>query len=181
MTDWPQIVQEHGPIVWRTTYRLVNNEADAADCFQRTFVAALTLARTKTVHNWAAFLNRLATLRALECLRDKRRHAARHIRLPEAGPADPKSINPLQTAETDELVDHLREALAELDPRQGQVFCLACLEDLSYQQISEQLGVSVSHVGVLLNRARARLKSLLEAHRSVSTAESTREERPSHE
>ena len=40
MTDWSQIVQEHGPLVWRTAYRLLNHEADAADCFQRTFVSA---------------------------------------------------------------------------------------------------------------------------------------------
>jgi RNA polymerase sigma-70 factor (ECF subfamily) len=167
MTDWPQIVQEHGPVVWRTAYRLLNNEPDAADCFQRTFVAALALERTETVHNWPAFLNRLATLRALECLRQKRRDAGRHTRLPETGRVDAKAADPLQAAEAGELVEHLRAALAELDPRQGQVFCLACLEDLSYQQIAEQLGITVNHVGVLLNRARTSLQDLLQAHRPV--------------
>jgi RNA polymerase sigma-70 factor (ECF subfamily) len=180
MTDWPQLVQEHGPMVWRTTYRLLNNEADAADCFQRTFVAALELARTQTVRNWPAFLNRLATLRALECLRQKRRDARRHISLSEGAPADARAINPLQAAETGELAEHLRQALAELDQRQAQVFCLACLEDLSYRQIAAQLGLSVSHVGVLLNRARACLRNLLEAYRWYP-APSAWEERSSHE
>jgi RNA polymerase sigma-70 factor (ECF subfamily) len=167
MTDWPQIVREHGPVVWRTAYRLLNNEPDVADCFQRTFVAALELARTQTVRNWPAFLNRLATLRALECLRQKRRDAGRQTNLPEGGRVDAKAVDPLRAAEADELVEHLREALAEIDPRQGQVFCLACLEDLSYQEIAEQLGVTVSHVGVLLSRARASLQNLLQAHRCV--------------
>src|SRR5262249_50765402 len=31
MTDWSQVVQQHGPMVWRTAHRLLNNEADAAD------------------------------------------------------------------------------------------------------------------------------------------------------
>jgi len=33
MTDWSQIVERHGPAVWRMAVRLLSNEADAADCF----------------------------------------------------------------------------------------------------------------------------------------------------
>jgi RNA polymerase sigma-70 factor (ECF subfamily) len=167
MTDWPQIVQKYGPVVWRTAYRLLNNEPDAADCFQRTFMAALELTRTElTIRNWPAFLSRLATLRALECLRQKRRDAGRQTRLPDEGQVDAKAVDPVQAAEGGELVDHLREGLAKLDSRQSQVFCLACLEDLSYAQIAEQLGTTVNNVGVLLNRARASLQVLLKAHGS---------------
>src|SRR5438270_871168 len=73
MTDWSQIVQEHGPMVWRTARRLLDNDADAGDCFQRTFVSALEFARKEAVRNWAALLQRLVTARALECLRQRRR------------------------------------------------------------------------------------------------------------
>jgi len=31
--DWQLIVNEQGPLVWQTAYRLLGNEADAADCF----------------------------------------------------------------------------------------------------------------------------------------------------
>ena len=165
MTDWAQVVQEYGPVVWRTAYRLLNNEPDAADCFQRTFVAAMELARTEvTIRNWPAFLNRLATLRALEFLRLKRRDAGRQTSFPVDGRVDAKAVDPIQAAEAGELVEHLREALAKLDSRQGQVFCLACLENLSYQEIAEQLEMTVNHVGVLLIRARASLQVLLQAH-----------------
>ncbi len=30
MTEWDRIVDEHGPLVWRTAVRLLGNEADAA-------------------------------------------------------------------------------------------------------------------------------------------------------
>lgn len=49
MTDWSQIVAEHGTLVWRTARRLLTQEADAADCCQRTFLAAVELARREAV------------------------------------------------------------------------------------------------------------------------------------
>jgi RNA polymerase sigma factor (sigma-70 family) len=55
--------------------------------------------------------------------------------------------------------------LADLDGPQAQVFCLACLEGFSYEQIAEELGVTVNHVGVLLHRARSSLQERLSAHR----------------
>ena len=163
MTDWSQIVQQHGPMVWRTAHRLVNNESDAADCFQRAFVSALKLEGTQTIRNWPALLKRLVIARALECLRQRYRESTRRSALPEEAVIDRKMIGPLQAAQTTELAQHLREALAELDGQQAQVFCLACLEGFSYQEIAEQLGVTVNHVGVLLYRARSSLQGRLRA------------------
>jgi RNA polymerase sigma-70 factor (ECF subfamily) len=171
MTDWSQIVREQGPAVWRTAYRLLGNEADAADCFQRAFVSALEVARTQTVRSWPALLTRLATARALERLRQRRREAGRQAALPEGGGADARAADPAEAAEAGELAGRLREALAEIDVRQGQVFCLACLEGLSYRQIAEQVGVTANHVGVLLNRARTSLRERLHADRPASAAE----------
>lgn len=70
-----------------------------------------------------------------------------------------------------ELAEHLRKALSTLDPRQAQVFCLACLEELSYREIAEQLDVTVNHVGVLLSRARSSLQKRLRSQGSASAAE----------
>jgi RNA polymerase sigma-70 factor (ECF subfamily) len=164
ITDWSQIVQQHGPMVWRTAYRLLNNEADAADCFQRTFKGALELSGVEVVRNWPALLKRLATARALDRLRQRYQEAKRWTALPESDCADVRARSPLEAAEAGELAEHLRIALAELDPRQGQVFCLSCLEGFHYDEIALQLGVSVNHVGVLLNRARTRLRERLQAH-----------------
>ena len=54
MVDWSQIVEQHGPLVWTTVYRLLRHDADAADCFQRTFLSALLLSRTQTIRNLRA-------------------------------------------------------------------------------------------------------------------------------
>jgi RNA polymerase sigma-70 factor, ECF subfamily len=179
MTDWSQIVREHGPAVWRTAYRLLNHDSDAADCFQRAFVSALAVANKQPIHNWPALLKRLAVARALERLRQRRREANRRETLPEGGGADASAADPVQAAEAGELAEHLTEALAELDARQSEVFCLSCLEGLSYAQIAEQVGVTLNHVGVLLNRARTHLRELLQAH--SPTAQNISERKGGHE
>ena len=164
MVDWSQIVQQHGPLVWTTVYRLLRHDADAADCFQRTFLSALVLSRTQTIRNWPGLLQRLGTARALESLRQRLRQAQRLRPLLEEVAVSSSTPEPDQAAAISELSDHLREALAQLDARQAQVFCLACLDGLSYAEIADQLGLTVSHVGVLLNRARLGLRQRLRGH-----------------
>jgi RNA polymerase sigma-70 factor (ECF subfamily) len=171
MPDWPQIVELHGRMVWQTAWRLLNHEADVADCFQRTFVSALELSRREPIANWRPLLKRLATARALDLLRQRSRRSTRQAPLAEEGTVDSKATDPLQAAQNSELLDHLRESLAELDSRQSQVFCLACLESLSYDEIAAELGVTVNHVGVLLNRAKANLRERLSAHGPLNAAD----------
>ena len=77
MQDWQTIVTEYGPLVWRTAYRLLANHADAADCFQETFLAALELSRRQPVRNMSGLLVRLATTRAIDRLRQRGRQEHR--------------------------------------------------------------------------------------------------------
>jgi RNA polymerase sigma-70 factor (ECF subfamily) len=164
MTDWSQIVQQHGPMVWKTIRRLVDHEADGADCFQRTFVSALEVSRTEAVRNWPGLLKRLATARALECLRQRYRASQRLTTRTDGSEIDRRATSPAQAAQSSELADHLRVALAELEAGQAQVFCLACLDGLSYRDIADELRLTVNHVGVLLNRAKSKLRERLQAH-----------------
>jgi RNA polymerase sigma-70 factor (ECF subfamily) len=164
VVDWSQIVQQHGPLVWTTVYRLLRHDADAADCFQRTFLSALVLSRTQTIRNWPGLLRRLGTTRALEALRQRLRQSQRLRPLLAEVAVSSSTPQPDQAAAIQELSDHLREALAELDARQAEVFCLICLDGLSYAETADQLGLTVSHVGVLLNRARSGLRDRLRGH-----------------
>lgn len=161
MTDWPAIVREYGPLVWRTAYRLLAHDADAADCFQRTFLAAVELAAAEPVRHWPAVLARLATARALEQLRGRYRRGGRVGPLPDEPPGG--SGDPLDLAAAGELADRLRAALAEIDPKQAEVFCLVVLDGLSNQEAADQMGVTASHAGVLLHRARTALRERLKA------------------
>ncbi len=166
--DWSQIVEQHGSLVWQTAQRLLRHEADTADCFQRTFIAALELAQHETIRHWPAVLRRLATARALEQLRQRYRNRTRFVAEQDAFDihhhADPSTVAPDASAAADELSNHLRIALSKIDAHQAEVFCLVCLNDCTYAETAEQLGITSNHVGVLLTRAKAALRECLKAH-----------------
>lgn len=161
MTDWEDVVAQHGPLVWRTAYRLLGNEADASDCFQKVFLEAVRITRRQAVRQWPALLNRMTTSRSMDLLRDRYRRQG-HSQ-PLAGGAEEISDEklPLQS-EAAELSDHLRLALTQLPHQQAEAVYLRGVDEMSYEEIAERLDIKVSHVGVLLNRARKRLKQLLE-------------------
>ena len=161
MIDWDAIVAREGPSVWRTVYRIVGNRADAEDCFQDTFLAALCVWRRESVAHPHALLQRMATARALDRLRRRYRRAAREGGAAEWEHLSNRGIEPSQLAESAELSARLREALGSLPSKQAEAFCLFYLDGWDYQQIAAHLQGSVNTVGVLLHRARHRLKHLL--------------------
>jgi RNA polymerase sigma-70 factor (ECF subfamily) len=167
MIDWDELIRREGSAVWRTVYRLVRNQADADECFQETFLAALELSNRQPVRNWPALLQRLATRRAIDRVRKRwrreRREEAADLALAEAAQSDPS-----QQAEAEELSSALRWALAQLPTRQAEVFCLHELGDWSYQQIADQLGISANAAGVILHRSRQKLQELLKMQNRLS-------------
>lgn len=160
--DWQVIIEEHGQAVWRTAYRLLGNRADAADCFQETFVSALEFCRRQRVRNFSALLTRLATARAIDQLRRRFRRANFNSGLAELPEVQSVNPGPVQAAQAQELTAGLRVALSELPPREAHVFCLRYLNDMSYRQIADELGIKTNAAGVLLHRARAKLKESFE-------------------
>lgn len=161
--EWDQIVEEYSAIVWRTVTRLVPEQADAADCFQRTFISAWELSQKQAIRHWPGLLRQLATSRALERRRELARNRVRHCEFPTEGVIDRRATDPVCDAEATELDEHLRVALAEIAHRDAEVFCLACLEGMAYRDIGLHLGLSVNHIGVLLNRAKSQLRLKLAA------------------
>ncbi len=142
MPDWPELIERDGKAVWRTAYRLLGNRADADECFQEAFLAALKVSRREAVQDWRALLRRLAALRAVDRLRRRYRHRAG----PQVADWDalpgPARL-PSEVAEDAELSERLRAALACLPPKQAEVFCLHHLEEWSYREIAGHLAISV--------------------------------------
>ncbi len=160
MPDWQEILSRDGPPAWRTAYRQLGNRADADECFQEACLAALEVSRREVVHNWRGLLQHLATVRSMDCLRTRQRTRSRITlfswnRVPDDSPSPPQNV------EEAELSGELRTALAQIPPNQAAAFCLHCLEDWSYQEIAQQMNVTVDSVGVLVHRARQRLRGLL--------------------
>ena len=66
-------------------------------------------------------------------------------------------------AQLQEFAAGLRELLSKLPAREAQVFCLRYLNDMSYRQIANELGIKTNAAGVLLHRAKARLREYFES------------------
>jgi len=161
MTDWSELAERHGPAVWKAAYRLVGCEADAADCFQEAFLAAVRVERAGPVRNWEALLRHLAVARGLDVLRRRKRERQRRGDWAAGGDPPSSAAGPPEEAQTAELALRLRAALGGLPRRQAEVFCLRCMEELTYEEIASRLGLRVNAVGVLLHHARQRLRELL--------------------
>jgi RNA polymerase sigma factor (sigma-70 family) len=180
MTNWNTMVQDEGPAVWRTLWRLLGNRADAEDCFQETFMAALVYSRDqqREVHNWSALLQKIATTRAVDRLRQ--RYRSRRRNGAALDPPDGDDIadatpshrpGPVQHAIASELSEQLRRALCGLARQQAEAFCLHALSGWSYEEISRQTGMSSSAVGVNIHRARQQLRELLGKARTGEASE----------
>jgi RNA polymerase sigma-70 factor (ECF subfamily) len=107
------------------------------------------------------WIYRVALNTALGWHRGERRRRARQRPIlefdepPEAGP------DGVQCAIRRELVERLHAAIRRL-PKADAALVLLYLDDLSYRQIAEVLGISEGNVGVKLNRARKTLGRLME-------------------
>ncbi|HEV3259851.1 MAG TPA: RNA polymerase sigma factor [Gemmataceae bacterium] len=176
MTDWPLILAEHGPTVWRTVYRLLDHHADALDCYQETFLAAWRFADRQPVADWASFLTSLATRRAMDRLRQRYRDRAPVLPIDSLREPCSEAESPLHHASAKELMDRIREGMAELPDKQAQVFWLSCVEGLSHQQISGRMEIPPGEVRVLLHRARTHLRAVLD--RGASTKGEDNERKP---
>jgi RNA polymerase sigma-70 factor (ECF subfamily) len=161
MIDWEAILRRDGAAVWRTAWRVLGTRADADDCFQETFAAALEYSRVPghSVQHWRALLQRIATTRAIDRLRRRVGQRNREAELPEDHPSS--SRLPHDDLESAELSARLRTALARLPDGQAETFCLFHIEGWSYREIAESLAVTTDVVGMRLQRARHRLRELL--------------------
>jgi RNA polymerase sigma-70 factor (ECF subfamily) len=159
--DWQAIVGDYGSLVWQTAYRLLGNRADAADCFQETFLAALEVSRRQPVRNLPGLLVRLATTRAIDRLRQRGRQDRHQTSAYYDGEPATDGADPLSTMETREITGQLREAIGRLPSQEAKVFCLRYLNEMSYRQIARELDIGINIVGVSLHRAKARLRQAL--------------------
>ena len=171
MVDWDEMVAREGPGVWSTAYRLLGNHADAEDCFQETFLSAFALSRHESFSHPKALLHRLTTARALDRLRRRYRHARRENGILELNDPPAQGAGPSQLAESAELSERLRAALAMLPPKQAEAFCLFYLDGWDYARMAPHLDSSVNGVGVLLHRARLKLRQILAEVALPETAE----------
>ncbi len=167
----------HGDALYRYALVRVRNASAAEDLVQETLLAALTarerFAGQSSVRTWliAILKNKL-----IDYLRRRAREA------PPAEEPDDELIdamfeddpgqhwrsapsvwtNPSGALEQTQFWQVFSDCLAQLPPRQAEVFGLTELDGLSGEEACKVLGLSASNLWVLMHRARLRLRQCLE-------------------
>jgi RNA polymerase sigma-70 factor, ECF subfamily len=156
--DLERLFREHHDRVFRAAYRVTGSLVDAEDVLQTVF---LRLSRRGSVNldpNPGSYLHRAAINAALDLLRQR----ARTETVPLDDVAQVLTANPRSSPETQqrnrELRDCLGRAISKLAEKSAEMFVLKYYEGYDNTEIAKLMGTSAMVVGVLLHRARARVK-----------------------
>lgn len=165
-----KFVEIHQKLVVNTCFGMVHNREDAEDIAQEVFIEVF-----RSIHKFRAdsklstWLYRIAINRSLNHIRDNKKNKWFQSFEDEVE-AKNRQLQQLESSKTDqpefELENKqraviLHEAIGSLPQNQKVAFTLSKYEELSYQEISEVMELSVSSVESLLFRAKKNLQKKL--------------------
>jgi RNA polymerase sigma-70 factor (ECF subfamily) len=164
-----ELVRRHQRRVYAVALRIVRRHDLADDVVQEAFVRAhQNLARFDGARPFGPWICRIAANQAVNRLRSP---VAREQPLPEGHAETPAaSPDPLTGVLEDEARRVLDAALGELPAEQRAVFVLRTVEELSYKEIAETLGIPEGSVMSRLFRARERLRAALQPYLGAALA-----------
>ena len=168
------LVRRHLPAAHAAALAVLGEAADAEDCCQDAFVAALTrIEECRPAEKFRAWLLTIVRNRAIDL---QRRQPVRRAEVldvgagaaPGPGEAAPVAAassapDPLAHAERADARAHLRRALAALTPTRREVVLLHDLEGWNHREIAAHLGVAEGTVRAHLFWARRALRERLSA------------------
>jgi RNA polymerase sigma-70 factor (family 1) len=164
-----KLVIKYQKPIYYSIRKMVLDHDDTNDIVQDTFVKAYSnMHRFDEQFPFYPWLHRIAVNTAINYRTKKSRFIEN---LPDpAGKKINESIlaknNPLDDFLEKELKSNIAEALERLPVEQRVVFVMRTSEDLSYQEIGEQLDISIGTVMSRLSRARSKLRELLQHYLS---------------
>jgi RNA polymerase sigma-70 factor (ECF subfamily) len=149
--------------MYNVAYRVVNDEEDAEDALQEAFISAFkNLSHYRGDSTFGAWLKRIVINKAINQLQKKK-----WDRIPEDDRWDVK-----EDVETDMLdgfpftVEKVRSAIEALPDGYRMVLSLYLLEGYDHAEIGEIMGITESTSKSQFNRAKKKLKEILEGGKS---------------
>jgi len=153
------LFQAHHGRVFRTALRVTGSVSDAEDVLQTVF---LRLIKGQNDYDWSqnpeAYLSRAAINASLDLLRSRTRSKAVALDESEVDSIAGNSRNPEAVHAERELQTLVREAVSRLGKTAGDMFVLRYYEGLDNKEIASLMKTSPLVVGVVLHRARTKLK-----------------------
>lgn len=168
-----ELVEKYKQPVMNLVFRTVHDATEAEDLAQNVFVQVFKSApRYKSTAKFSTWLFTIARNLCLNEIRRRTRHPAESLDTPhpeqEDQPLhqfeDKKTTSPPESMLQGELKQKIEEALADLPENQRSAVLLCRQEDLSYEEIAEILGCSVSATKSLIHRGRESLRERLKTY-----------------
>jgi RNA polymerase sigma-70 factor (ECF subfamily) len=167
-----ELMQLHYEPVFRTVLAIVRNEHDARDLCQEVWVKTWQqIGKFRGDSKFTTWMHPIATRRALDHLRKRRRWFDRFLPFDRSGPEngepppayDPPDETPAAPAqiERSERQQHFENLLASLPPKQRAVLALREIQGLTYDEIAAALGCRRGTVMSRLFHARRLLAQKL--------------------
>lgn len=155
------LVRRYQDTCTRFAVRMLGSRMDADDVLQSAFMRAFRGLRScKDRERFGGWLYQIVVN---ECRTYASRQGRRELRFLPATDAIERAVAPGSEAEADNDVGgHIERALSMLPTEQREAFLLKHVEELTYEEIAEMTGVSVSALKMRVKRACDALRDLLE-------------------
>lgn len=163
------LVQRHQQMCTRFAVRMLGSRADAEDVLQSAFMRAFrNLHSCRERDRFGGWLYQIVIN---ECRTFATRQRKRDLRFTPATNAIERAVAPGSEPEDDKDVGgHVERALQLLPADQREAFLLKHVEELTYEEMAEMTGTSVSALKMRVKRACDALRFILEGVYHVSEA-----------
>src|SRR5947208_11951283 len=157
---WEIIVRQNWRKVFNVAYKFVGKHDEAEDLtqdiFLKIFKALNTFDRRANFQTWIISISRNLCIDHYRSVRKERQTIAREVDTTDLQPAS-RERTPYALAEHRDLRAQLKQALETLPSTLRTAVVLRDLQELSYQEIADQLGLPEGTVKSRINRARIEL------------------------
>src|SRR5580704_2024210 len=157
---WDLIVRQHWRKVFNVAYKFVgkHDEAEdlAQDIFLKVFKSLDTFDRRANFQTWLVSVSRNLCIDHYRSVRKERETINRDVDAGELSPASPDE-SPFDAIEQRDRVTLLRQALAALPESLRTAVLMRDIQERSYQEIAEALGLPEGTVKSRINRGRGEL------------------------
>ena len=168
-----ELVEKYKQPLFNFVFRTLRDETETEDVAQNTFLQVWkSRARYERTAKFSTWLFTIARNLCLNEIRRRSRHPAEsleethpeHDDQPSRQYEDKKIFLPTQNVLHSELAKKIEEALAELPENQRTAILLCRQDEVSYEEIAEILGCSLSATKSIIHRGRETLKEKLKQY-----------------
>lgn len=164
-----EVVEKFQPYVLNTCYRFVNSEETAEDLAQEVFIQLFfSIREFRGDSKLSTWIYRIAVTKSLDHLKTARRKKRFAVikrlfgedKMEDQIPSTDES-NPAKELENKERIKVLNMAMEKLPETQRIAFTLSKYDEMSYKEIADILGTTISAVESLIHRAKSNLRKKL--------------------